>query len=100
MIETKGYAAHGPETALVSFSFERRDVGANDILIDIQYCGICHTDIHQTKGEWGNSVYPMVPGRNIKSDVEIIPITKVEEAYDRTLRADVRYRFVIDMATL
>lgn len=65
MIETKGYAAHGPEAALVPFSFERRDLSANDILIDIQYCGICHSDIHQIKGEWGNSVYPMVPGHEI-----------------------------------
>ena len=51
------------------FVFERRDVGANDILIDIQFCGICHSDIHQAKGEWGNSTYPMVPGHEIVGSV-------------------------------
>ena len=65
MIETKGYATHGPEAVFVPFSFERRELGANDILMDIQYCGICHSDIHQAKGEWGNSIFPMVPGHEI-----------------------------------
>ena len=65
MIETKGYATQGPEAKFEPFSFERRDLGVNDILIDIQYCGICHSDIHQAKGEWGNSIYPMVPGHEI-----------------------------------
>lgn len=65
MLETKGYATHGPEAVFVPFSFERRDLGAHDILIDIQYCGICHSDIHQAKGEWGNSIFPMVPGHEI-----------------------------------
>ncbi len=69
MIETKGYATHGPEAVFVPFSFERRDLGADDILIDIQYCGICHSDIHQAKGEWGNSTFPMVPGHEIVGTV-------------------------------
>lgn len=65
MIETKGYATHGPEAVFAPYNFERRDLRDNDILIDIQYCGICHSDIHQAKGEWGNSIYPMVPGHEI-----------------------------------
>ena len=65
MIETKGYAVSGPESAFESFNFERRDLGPADILIDILYCGICHSDIHQVRGEWGNSTYPMVPGHEI-----------------------------------
>ena len=69
MIGTKGYATHGPEAVFEPFSFERRDLGANDILIDIQYCGICHSDIHQAKGEWGNSIFPMVPGHEIVGSV-------------------------------
>lgn len=65
MTATKGYAVSGPEAAFGPFDFERREVGAADILIEILYCGICHSDIHQVRGEWGNSNYPMVPGHEI-----------------------------------
>lgn len=65
MLPTRGYAAHSPTSALEPFSFERRDIGARDVLIDIQFCGICHSDIHQVRGEWNNSTYPMVPGHEI-----------------------------------
>ena len=65
MIETKGYATHDTDAKFGPFNFERREVGANDILIDIQYCGICHSDIHQAKSEWGPAIYPMVPGHEI-----------------------------------
>ncbi|MFH3651510.1 alcohol dehydrogenase catalytic domain-containing protein, partial [Acinetobacter baumannii] len=50
---------------LAPFDFARRDLGAHDILIDILYCGVCHSDIHQARNEWGNSIYPMVPGHEI-----------------------------------
>ena len=46
MIPTKGYAVNGPDAAFEPFNFERRDVGPNDIVIEILYCGICHSDIH------------------------------------------------------
>ena len=72
MITTKGYAVSGPEAAFETYEFERREVGANDILIDIQFCGICHSDIHQARGEWGNSTYPMVPGHEIVGRVSKI----------------------------
>jgi uncharacterized zinc-type alcohol dehydrogenase-like protein len=65
MIKTNGYAAPNAGATLESFSFERRDVGARDVLIDIQYCGVCHSDIHQVRDEWGGSIYPMVPGHEI-----------------------------------
>lgn len=69
MIETKGYATHDTHARFVPFDFERRDVGPNDILIDIEYCGICHSDIHQAKSEWGSAMYPMVPGHEIVGKV-------------------------------
>lgn len=65
MIETRGYACHDEKAEFVPFNFERRNVGEHDILIDVQFCGVCHSDIHQAKGEWGNSTYPMVPGHEI-----------------------------------
>jgi len=67
-IATKGYATQGPEARFEPFEFARRDVGPHDILIDIEYCGICHSDIHQAKAEWEPmipSMYPMVPGHEI-----------------------------------
>lgn len=69
MIHVIGYAAKEPKALLVPFSFERRDLLDYDIMIDIQYCGICHTDIHQVNNGWEGSVYPMVPGHEIVGGV-------------------------------
>src|SRR5437667_11677355 len=62
MIPTRGYATKGPTSILEPFNFERRDPGPHDVLIEILYCGICHSDIHQARDEWGCSSVPMVPG--------------------------------------
>jgi uncharacterized zinc-type alcohol dehydrogenase-like protein len=67
-IATHGYATHNAEAKFEPFEFTRREVGPKDILIDIQYCGICHSDIHQARAEWEPmmpSMYPMVPGHEI-----------------------------------
>ncbi len=64
-MKSQGYAAHDNSSPLVPFAFDRRDPGPNDIAIDIKFCGICHSDIHQVLNEWGNSLYPMVPGHEI-----------------------------------
>ena len=65
MITSKGYASHNATAPLAPFSFERRDPGPSDVVIEILYCGVCHSDIHQARNEWGNAVYPMVPGHEI-----------------------------------
>ena len=65
MLKTQGYAAHDAHTPLQPFSFERKEPGPEEILIEIKYCGICHSDIHQARNEWGGSHYPMVPGHEI-----------------------------------
>ena len=65
MIEVRGYAAKAAKAPLAPFTFTRRDVGANDVLIDIKFSGICHSDIHQARDEWGGSQFPMVPGHEI-----------------------------------
>lgn len=65
MISSRGYAALHTGAALAPFPFERRDPGPKDVVIEIQYCGVCHTDIHQVRNEWGGAVYPMVPGHEI-----------------------------------
>ena len=65
MIQVSGYAAQRPKGELAPYSFERRDPRDYDLLIDIQYCGICHSDIHQVRDEWGGSSFPMVPGHEI-----------------------------------
>lgn len=64
-IKTKAYAAAGPKDELKPFEIERREPGPNDVLIDIKFCGVCHSDLHQTRNEWGNSKFPMVPGHEI-----------------------------------
>ncbi|MBA2628268.1 MAG: NAD(P)-dependent alcohol dehydrogenase [Gemmatimonadales bacterium] len=65
MPATRGYAVQTPTSRFAPFDFERREPGPHDVQIDILYCGICHSDIHQARGEWGNSTYPMVPGHEI-----------------------------------
>lgn len=65
MLATKAYAAQSATQPLGPFEIERREPGADDVLLDIKYCGICHSDLHQARNEWKNSVYPMVPGHEI-----------------------------------
>jgi alcohol dehydrogenase (NADP+) len=69
MLSAKGYAAKSATSVLEPFAFERRDMGENDVLIDIHYCGVCHSDIHQARNEWGGSLFPMVPGHEIVGKV-------------------------------
>lgn len=65
MIQAKGYAAQNAQSPLAPFSFNRRTPGPNDVHFKILYCGVCHSDIHQVRDEWGGSIYPMVPGHEI-----------------------------------
>ncbi len=65
MLKTNGYAAYDAHSPLSSFEFERREPGPHDAQIEILYCGVCHTDIHQARDEWGGTVFPLVPGHEI-----------------------------------
>lgn len=64
-IKSRGYAAKDPSGKLSLWEFERRPVGDHDILINIKYASICHSDIHQMRGDWGKQQYPQVPGHEI-----------------------------------
>jgi uncharacterized zinc-type alcohol dehydrogenase-like protein len=68
----KGYAATDASKPLVPFTFERREPNADDVVIEIKFSGICHSDIHQARNEWGNSTYPMVPGHEIAGVVTAV----------------------------
>jgi len=65
MIKAKGYAAYDASSPLKPFEFERREPRADDVVIEISHCGICHSDIHTARGEWGPTDYPCVPGHEI-----------------------------------
>ncbi len=65
MSTQNAYATPAADAKLAPFSIERRTPGPDDVKIDILYCGVCHSDIHQARNEWGNSVFPMVPGHEI-----------------------------------
>jgi len=69
MTPTKAYAAKDSNSNLVPWTFERRDLKPHDVQFDILFCGVCHSDIHQVRNEWGNSKYPMVPGHEIVGKV-------------------------------
>lgn len=72
MTQAKGYAAHDAHSALVPFTFERRAPGPQDVQIEILYSGICHSDLHQARNDWHNSLYPMVPGHEIVGRVTVV----------------------------
>lgn len=72
MSTAKAYAATSPTAALSPTTIKRRDLGPHDVLIDIKYCGICHSDIHHVRSEWGPATYPVVPGHEIAGVVAAV----------------------------
>jgi uncharacterized zinc-type alcohol dehydrogenase-like protein len=152
MISAKGVAAFSPKEPLGPFSFERREPKEHDVVIEIKYCGICHSDIHTVRNEWGAvnmsdyfnllkmdgalvvvgipdkplSVHPysLVSMRrsyagsliggiketqemldfcgryNITPEIELIGPEQINNAYERVVKSDVRYRFVIDTSKI
>jgi uncharacterized zinc-type alcohol dehydrogenase-like protein len=65
MPSSKGYAALDAQSALGPFNFTRREPLASEITVEILFCGVCHSDLHMARNEWGNAIYPMVPGHEI-----------------------------------
>ena len=78
---TKAFAATAANLPLEPFELHRRDVGPHDVLIESAFCGVCHTDIHQVRNEWGGSMFPMVPGHEIVGRVTWVgsAVTKFKE---------------------
>lgn len=72
MAIARGYAATDASKPLEPFSFERREPREDDVLIDIKFCGVCHSDIHQARDEWGGAAFPMVPGHEIAGVVRAV----------------------------
>jgi uncharacterized zinc-type alcohol dehydrogenase-like protein len=81
MTATKAYAALSSKDPLTPFQFERRELRPQDVQVEILYCGVCHSDIHQVRDEWGESIYPMVPGHEIVGKVIKVgnEVTKFKE---------------------
>jgi len=71
-MKVRGYAAMKAQASMTPWEFERRDLGAHDVSLDIKYSGICHSDIHQAREEWGPAIFPMVPGHEIAGIVSQI----------------------------
>lgn len=69
---TLAYAAQSPDAPMAPWSFERRALRDNDVAIDIKYCGVCHSDLHQARNDWGFSTYPVVPGHEIVGVVSAV----------------------------
>lgn len=65
MLKSVGYAAHAEDKPLEYFKFERRELEDQDVQIEILYCGVCHSDLHLARNEWGGSIFPIVPGHEI-----------------------------------
>ena len=72
MLETPAYAALTAKAPLKPHAISRREPGPHDVLIDILYCGVCHSDIHQAREEWGPAIFPMVPGHEIVGTVAAV----------------------------
>ena len=71
-MKSRGYAALSAKSDLATYTFERRDLGAHDVVLDISYAGICHSDIHQVAEDWGPAIFPMVPGHEIAGVVTAV----------------------------
>lgn len=69
---TKAYAAYDPKSPLSPYDFERREIRPKDVRIEILYSGVCHSDLHQARGEWGSNLFPMVPGHEIIGQVTAV----------------------------
>jgi uncharacterized zinc-type alcohol dehydrogenase-like protein len=80
-MKTIGYAAASPETPLAPWSFDRRALRADDVAMEILYCGVCHSDLHQSRNDWGWSSYPVVPGHEIVGVVTAVgpEVTRYKE---------------------
>ena len=72
MSNSIGYAALDPSAPLAPYSFSRREVGPNDVRIEILFCGVCHSDLHTARNEWNNTLYPSVPGHEIVGRVSAV----------------------------
>ncbi|MDI1295192.1 MAG: alcohol dehydrogenase catalytic domain-containing protein, partial [bacterium] len=68
----KAYGAHAGDKPLEAMTIERRAVGPRDVQIAIAYCGVCHSDLHQVRSEWGGTLYPCVPGHEIVGHVTAV----------------------------
>ncbi|HEY5084486.1 MAG TPA: alcohol dehydrogenase catalytic domain-containing protein, partial [Rhizomicrobium sp.] len=71
-LKTIGYAAKAKGAALKPFHFDRRELRANDVAMEVLYCGICHSDLHMARNDWGWSSYPLVPGHEIVGRVTAV----------------------------
>ncbi|HEX4271349.1 MAG TPA: alcohol dehydrogenase catalytic domain-containing protein, partial [Rhizomicrobium sp.] len=71
-MKTTGYAAQSAGDALKPFSFERRELRPNDVAMEVLYCGVCHSDLHMAKNDWGTAAYPLVPGHEIVGRVTAV----------------------------
>ena len=72
MPQAHGYAAQDATTPLSPYTFERREPGEKDVVVQIEFCGVCHSDIHQARNEWKTSTFPVVPGHEIVGKVTAV----------------------------
>ena len=72
MLQTRAYAAQSSDSPLTPFKIDRRSPGSTDVALDILYCGVCHSDLHTARGEWGGTIYPCVPGHEIVGRVTAV----------------------------
>lgn len=68
-LKVLGYAAQSAKVPLAPYEFEQRDAREDDVVIDVMYCGVCHSDLHQARNDWGFSTYPLVPGHEVVGHV-------------------------------
>src|SRR5690554_2016753 len=72
MANTKAYAATAPDSGLAPYAIDRRELRTDDVAIEIDYCGVCHSDLHTVENDWGGSKYPVIPGHEIVGRVTAV----------------------------
>lgn len=89
MTRVNAYAAPSEAAPLEKTVIERRELGPNDILIDIAFAGICHSDIHTVRGDWGPQSYPLAPGHEIAGTVAAIGADVTKHSVETASGSDV-----------
>ena len=100
MTHTRAFAAFDQSSPMVPFAFERREPLARDVQLDVLFCGVCHIAGLIGGLRVTQEMLDFCAEHDIVSDIETIPMQKIDEAYERMLKSDVKYRFVIDLASL
>ena len=91
MPASKGYGTLDAQSPLAPYNFSRREPGPTEIVVDTLFCGVCHSDLHMVRNEWGGSVYPLVPGGFLLLEIGYGQSTAIADLLSRSGFAQIEF---------